>query len=266
MKYPWLMLGDCLKRMGEIPTGAVDMVLTSPPYDNLRTYGKDFTGWGPHIWEPCLLHVARILRDGGICVWIVNDATVDGSESGSSFRQALFAKDKCGLNIHDTMIWQKIAPNQNPVRYIPSFEYMFVFSKGTVKSVSLIKDRKNKYAGATGYRTQRQSNGKIKPGSDTQKTRRIAEYGSRLNIWIVPPQNNYRGESHPAMFPVSLCVDHIRTWSIPGGLVLDPFMGSGTTGVACKNTGRNFIGIELDKEYFQKASKRINDTPELLFT
>ena len=87
-----LLQGDCLELMGQIPDGSVDMVLTSPPYDNMRDYGKDFSKWGPRIWGPCLDHITRVLKDGGVCVWIVGDATIKRSETGTSFRQAIYAK------------------------------------------------------------------------------------------------------------------------------------------------------------------------------
>ena len=129
-----LIHGDCLEVMKDIPDGSVDMVLTSPPYDNLRDYGKDFKGWGDHILKPCLGEIYRTLKDGGICVWIVADATIKGSETGTSFKQALYAMD-CGFSLHDTMIWNK--PNPIPrthKRYEQAFEYMFVFVKGKIKT------------------------------------------------------------------------------------------------------------------------------------
>lgn len=134
---------------------------------------------------------------------------------------------------------------------------MFVFSKGAKKQANLIRDRKNKWGGTPVHGTERQRNGKTKPYSETQKSKSIKEYGARLNIWdISPDKNNKTG--HPAVFPVQLAQDHILTWSNAGDTVLDCFMGSGTTGVACINTGRRFIGIELDEQYFGIATDRIN--------
>ena len=127
-----LMLGDCLERMKEIPDGSVDLTVTSPPYDNLRTYNNSLD-WGEHVWKPVLQELLRVTKKGGVVVWIVGDATIKGSETGTSFRQALYAKE-IGFNLHDTMIWNKptfTATGALKVRYAQVFEYMFVFSKGS---------------------------------------------------------------------------------------------------------------------------------------
>ena len=207
-------------------------------------------------FEGIAKEIFRLLKDGGICVWIVGDAVINGSESGTSFRQALYFKD-LGLNIHDTMIYAKNAmPFPESNRYNQRFEYMFVLSKGAKKSANLICDRKNKWAGIPIHGTERQANGNIKSRSAKQKSKSVKEYGSRFNIWDIAPEKNNK-TNHPAVFPEQLANDHILSWSNEGDSVLDPFMGSGTTGVACLNTNRNFIGIELDDEYFEIAQKRI---------
>lgn len=203
----------------------------------------------------------RVTADGGIVVWIVNDATIKGSETGTSFKQALFFKE-CGFNLHDTMIWQKqTAPFQHKTRYIQVFEYMFVFSKGTNITANLIKDRKNKYAGTFVHGTERQVDGSTKNMSATQKSKVVKDFGARFNIWSITPEKNNKS-GHPAVFPLQLARDHIITWSNEGDTVLDCFMGSGTTGVACINTNRNFIGIELEEKYFEIAKKRIDVAKE----
>lgn len=255
-----LIHGDCLDAMQDIPDGSVDMVMTSPPYDNLRDYGKDFNGWGPHIWKPCIDHAYRVLKDGGVCVWIVADATIKGSETGTSFKQALYAMD-CGFRLHDTMIWNKggfTATGSLSVRYASVFEYMFIFLKGSPKTFNPIKDRINKGAGGKLSGTIRTKTGKTIPISNSGKI--SPKYGQRFNIWqINPHRSNKERTGHPAQFPKQLATDHIISWSNEGDTILDPFMGSGTTGVACKQTGRDFIGIELDTDYFQIAETRIYD-------
>jgi len=236
--------------MKEIPDRMVDITVTSPPYDNLRTYsGFSFN------FEGIARELFRITKDGGVIVWIVNDATVNGSETGTSFRQALYFKS-VGFNLHDTMIWEKISPFSHKNRYIPSYEYMFVFSKGRPKTVNLIRDRKNKYGGVKEHGTQRSADGSLIPRPSIKKGTRVKEYGARTNVWNIPGERNNK-TGHPAVFPERLAVDHIRSWSNKGDLVMDPFMGSGTTGVACVNTGRKFIGFELDEKYFNIAKERI---------
>ena len=252
-----LMLGDCLERMKEIPDGSVDLTVTSPPYDNLRTYNNTLD-WGEHVWKPVLRELFRVTKQGGVVVWIVNDATIKGSETGTSFRQALYAKE-IGFNLHDTMIWNKgnfTAVGALKTSYCPVFEYMFIFSKKKPKTFNPIKDRKNKRFGDKYHQTVRQADGTTKDGHGKGK-KRIAEYGQRHNIWLNYPEQSNTKRCHPAQYPENLVKDHIMTWSNEGDTVLDCFMGSGTTGVACKNLNRNFIGIEKDETYFKIAQDRI---------
>ena len=251
------MLGDCLERMKEIPDGSVDLTVTSPPYDNLRTYNNSLD-WGEHVWKPVLEDLFRVTKDGGVVVWIVNDATIKGSETGTSFRQALYAKE-IGFNLHDTMIWNKgnfTAVGALKTSYCPVFEYMFIFSKKKPKTFNPIKDRKNKHFGDKYHQTVRQADGTTKDGHGKGK-KRIAEYGQRHNIWLNYPEQSNTKRCHPAQYPENLVKDHLMTWSNEGDTVLDCFMGSGTTGVACKNLNRKFIGIEKDETYFKIAQDRI---------
>ena len=249
------VIGDCRLILGDcrdvLPTlGKLDAVVTSPPYDSLREYGETFDGLD---WEPVIYQIATILHEGGVCVWNVADATVNGSETGTSFRQALYAKE-CGLNIHDTMIYIKENVNfPDSIRYFSGFEYMFVFSNGRPKTFNPIKDRRNKWAGSVMHGTDRQPDGSTKPISGLGKV--IQPLGMRFNYWMM--SNNSADTGHPAPMPYAMAADHIVTWSNAGQTILDPFMGSGTTGVACVNFGRKFIGIEREPKYFDIACKRI---------
>ena len=255
------MLGDCLEVMKDIPDGSVDLTVTSPPYDNLRTYNGTLNDWTQEKWQAIIRELFRVTKDGGVVVWVVGDATINGSETGTSFRQALYAME-CGFRLHDTMIYAK--PNFSAVgalsvRYAQVFEFMFVLSKGAPNTFNPIKDRPNKCAGESRRGTIRQADGSTKPMS---KTITIKEYGQRFNIWEIAPQVQ---KGHPAPFPEALAHDHIISWSNPGDTVLDPFMGSGTTGVACVKTKRDFIGIELDDVYFKIAEQRIMETEPPIF-
>jgi len=245
-----LILGDCLEVMPEL--GAVDMACTSPPYDDLRTYGKDWQGVDLFA---VIEAVSQSLKDGGVCMWNVADATVGGSETGSSFRQALYAIE-CGLRLHDTMIYIKDNVNfPEEVRYFSGHEYMFIFSKGAPKAFNPIKDRVNKWAGTTMHGTDRQRDGSAKPISGMGK--QIQPLGMRFNWWRLKNQGNRTG--HPAPMPYAMAHDHIVTWSNAGQTILDPFMGSGTTLVACQKLGRQGIGIELDPDYFEIACRRVEE-------
>jgi len=251
-----LMQGDCLDRMRQIPHNSIDLTVTSPPYDNLRTYNGNNEFWNESVWKDVIKNLYLRTAPGGLVVWVVGDATVKGSETGTSFKQALWAME-CGFNLHDTMIYAK--PNFSAVgalktRYAPVFEYMFIWSKGKTKTFNPIKDRICKTAGKSKSGTIRQKDGSTKRMSNEGWVQ--PKYGQRYNIWEISPQSV---KGHPAPFPVSLAKDHIISWSNEGDTVLDPFMGSGTTGLAAANTNRNFIGIELDSEYFAIAESRINE-------
>lgn len=249
-----LIHGDCLEKMKDLKSGSIDLTVTSPPYDNLRSYNGNNDQWGEHVWKAVLQELYHVTKKGGVVVWVVGDATIKGSETGTSFKQALWAMD-CGFNLHDTMIYQKTAsafPSSN--RYYQVFEYMFVFSKGGPKTFNRISDRKNKTFGRKISGTNRMKDGSTK--KQTNLGRPILKFGSRFNVWLIV--DGKRQSEHPAPFPLQLAEDHIKTWSNEGDTVLDPFMGSGTTGVACKNLGRNFIGIELDEKYFQLAENRLS--------
>jgi len=250
---------DCLEYMKQQGDNVFDLTVTSPPYDNLRTYNQDDWDWSEKDWKPIIKELYRITKDGGVVVWIVGDATVNGSETGTSFRQALWAME-CGFRLHDTMIYAK--PNFSAVgalkaRYAPVFEYMFVWSKGKPKTFNPIKDRFCKTSGKPKGGTIRQKDGSTKRMSNEGWVQ--PEYGQRYNIWEINPQSV---KGHPAPFPVSLARDHIISWSNEGDTVFDPFMGSGTTAVACKKTGRNFVGTEIDNTFHYMACNRIKGVQE----
>jgi len=249
-----LMQGNCLKRMKEIESGSVDLTVTSPPYDNLRTYNGNNEMWGEHVWGAVLADLYRVTKEGGIVVWVVGDATIKGCETGTSFKQALRGME-CGFNLHDTMIYEKAqACFGSNNCYLQAFEYMFIFSKGKPNDMNFIRDRVNIRGGVTESTVSSGMNTDGVSGNRIQKT--AAKLGKRKNIWKYGVGGGSTG--HPAPFPEKLAVDHIATWSSEGCTVLDPFMGSGTAGVACKNLSRNFIGIELDEEYFKVAQSRIS--------
>jgi len=251
-----LRLGDCLDVMKVMDANSIDLTVTSPPYDNLRTYNGftfDFEGIAKELY--------RVTKDGGVVVWIVGDATVNGSESGTSFKQALYFME-CGFNLHDTMIYQKNNfSNPSSTRYHQIFEYMFILSKGKAKSFNPIKDRKNVCVGQSnwGVNKARQKDGTFKE----RPKKIVSEFGMRYNIWEFMTSKGFATKDeiaykHPATFPDKLAQDHIISWSNEGDTVLDCFMGSGTTGKMAKQLNRNFIGIEISQEYLDIAKERIN--------
>lgn len=249
------MFGDCLEKMKELPDNSIDLVLTSPPYDNLRDYGK-VSSWNFDIFRPIANEIFRVIKKCGVVVWVVNDATVKGSETGTSFKQALYFKE-IGFNLHDTMIYAKnnVVPLTHK-RYEQSFEYMFIFSNGKPSTFNGIKDKINKHFGKKMSGTQYSKDKTKRMSGHNNKV--ISRYGLRHNVMYYNNGGDYRIK-HPAVFPLQLAKDHIITWSNENETVLDIFMGSGTTGIACKNLNRNFMGIENNKEYFKIAVDRIKN-------
>jgi len=251
-----LIQGDCLSVMDDLIKDGVqvDLTVTSPPYDNLRTY-EGSLDWGEHIWKPIIEKLFKITKQGGVVVWVVGDATVNGSETGTSFKQALYFKE-VGFNLHDTMIYQKASfiPLTHK-RYEQSFEYMFVFSKGKPNTFNPVMIPTETY----GHKKNRS---KSKGKEDTYSARarnEITEVNKEKqapNIFKYNVGENEKTE-HNAPFPEQLAKDHILSWSNEGDTVFDPFMGSGTTGAMAIINKRDFIGIEKVPEYFQICEKRI---------
>lgn len=248
-----LLNGECQKYLGDtIKPNSIDLTVTSPPYDNLRTYNNSSV-WNFKVFKEVAKKLWIVTKKGGVIVWVVGDATVKGSETGSSFRQALYFKE-LGFNLHDTMLYEKTSISfPDAKRYQNSFEYMFVLSKGVPKTINLIMDKKNKYAGSKIHGTRRKPSGVFYQCSGKTE---IKEYGIRWNIWKISNKGN-RKYNHPAVFPRQLARDHIISWSNEGDTILDCFMGCGTTGKEAKILNRNFIGIEVDKNYFKMSKANI---------
>ncbi len=241
--------GDCREILPLIVS--VDMVLTSPPYGNIRSY----EGFKRSEWLDVITILYGCMAPGGVLVWNVSDQTVDGSETGTSFRQALRMID-VGFKLHDTMIYVKEGvsfPDAN--RYLPAFEYMFVGARGTPKTFNPIQDRPNKWAGDTVHGTDRQQDGKLTEKRGLKANRLVHEYGWRYNWWLIA--NRTDGNGHPAPMPYQLARDQIRTWANPGELVMDPFLGSGTSLLAAKQLGCRGIGIEIEERYCELAVNRL---------
>lgn len=231
----------------------VDLTVTSPPYDNLRTY-KNTCEWDFEVFKEVAKCLYDITKDGGVVVWVVGDATVNGSETGTSFRQALYFME-IGFKLYDTMIWSKPSPAvPTESRYYDTFEYMFVFSKGKPKTLNLLQDRQNKSTGSVSNKETRSCREDRKVKSEK---RIVKAYSRRFNVWEISRGHNKT--EHPAVFPEQLAKDHVLSWSNEGDVVLDPFMGSGTTGKMALLNNRRFIGIEKVKEYFDISKNRIDD-------
>jgi len=238
---------------------SVDLTVTSPPYDNLRTYNGNINQWSFEKFKEIAKELFRVTKQGGVVVWVVADATIKGSETGTSFRQALWFKD-CGFNLHDTMIYKKNGTGAcgSNLCYWQTFEYMFVFSKGRPNSI-------NRLTNGRPCQKKCKKKGRLrKDGTYKVESRNTADGKEQIrnNIWEynVGFCSGDERTGHPAVFPEQLANDHILSWSSKDDIILDPFMGSGTTGKMALLNNRKFLGIELDEKYFDIASKRIEET------
>ena len=247
---------DCVEGMEQLEDCSIDLTVTSPPYDNLRKYNG--FSWD---FEAVAKELYRVTKEGGVVVWVVGDATIDGSETGTSFKQALYFME-CGFNLHDTMIYQKETPTWNITskRYRQWSEYMFVFSKGKPKTFNPIEDLKVKNMSPRACKSNRNGNAHYELYVPKK------EYTTRGNIWRYAVGSGCTTDKiayqHPAIFPEKLVYDHIISWSNEGDVVLDPFMGSGTTAKVALETSRKFVGFEISKEYCDIANERIKDIPK----
>lgn len=246
---------NCIETMNKMPDDLIDLVITSPPYDNLRTYD----GNNNFNFEEIANGLLRVVKQGGVVVWVVGDETVNGSESGTSFRQALYFKD-IGFNLHDTMIYNKGSFQYPfPNRYHQVFEYMFVFSKGKLKTFNPLMDRKNKRSGVRTTNTKREKNGEMTKRNGCE----IKKFGKRFNIWkhnigLNNSSKDKIAHEHPAIFPEDLARDHILSWSNEDDIVYDPMCGSGTTLKMAILNKRKWIGSEIVEEYYNTCVKRIS--------
>ncbi|MDO8786226.1 MAG: DNA methyltransferase, partial [Syntrophales bacterium] len=257
-----IICGDAIEVMQAMPSDCVDLVVTSPPYDDLRSYnGYSFN------FEGMVKGLFRVIKKGGVVVWVVGDQTIKGDETGTSFKQALHFK-QAGFNLFDTMIYLKTPRGAvgNNNTYWQTFEYMFVFSKGAPKTINLIKDRENKEARNGDNSTKRLHDGSLLK----QKRAGYSKYGRRTNVWgyLIGKGHSASDDiayKHPAIFPEKLAQDHVLSWTKTGDVVFDPMCGSGTTCKMAKLNKRDFIGIDVSSEYCKIAEERLKQKSLPLF-
>jgi site-specific DNA-methyltransferase (adenine-specific) len=260
--------GDCVEVMAQFPDDYVDLVVTSPPYDLLRLYTEQYLDF-----EGVINQLYRVVKMGGVVVWVVNDSTVGGSETGSSFEQVLYFLE-VGFRLHDTMIWEKSGVSYpSKGRYTQIFDYMFVFSKGKPKTFNPICDVPKLWEGSWGKTMTRNKDGTLShrkldnEGKASSGRDDTGKYGfkQRTNIWKINNGQGFGSKDkavieHPATFPEQLAQDHIFTWSNKGDLVLDPLCGSGTTLKVAYINNRAYIGIDISPEYCELAKRRLDGT------
>lgn len=247
-----LITGNAALELKKLPKESVDLIVTSPPYDDLRAYNGyvfDFK-----TFRAIARGLFRVLKPGGTLVWIVSDATKDGSESLMSMEQALYFKKTVGFRMHDTMVYYRSGVPLTKRRYEQYWEYMFVLTKGSPKTFNGI--RVPKLYPETKPRVK--AFGRNRDNSVDFGTILLTDH-TKLdsNVWKVSKTSDKMAHDHPAIFPEELAMRHIYSWSNEGDVVLDPFCGSGTTGKMALATGRKFIGIDASAEYIALTKRRL---------
>lgn len=253
-----IICGDCNQVMSEWPDECIDLTVTSPPYDNLRTYNNkyifNFKGIADQLY--------RIIKPEGVLIWVIGDSSIGGGESCNSFKQAIYFTE-IGFVLNDTMIYLK--PNRRPRqyranRYEQIFEYMFVLVKGNKsKTFNPIEEfclNDGKCIKFTSRDARKENNFTTGDKLTTSKKILVKETKKKGNVW---EYSNNNTSDHPAVFPYQLAYDHIYSWSNEGDIVLDPFIGSGTTALAAIKLNRNYIGIDINKEYCELATQCISN-------
>lgn len=244
-----IVTGEASAMLATLPDDCIDLTVTSPPYDNLRQYnGYTFE------FEPIARELWRVTKPGGVVVWVVADATIKGSETFTSLRQALYFRDVCGFNAHDTMIYNTDKPPLTHNRYDPCFEYMFVFSKGKPSTFNPLMV-KTKTGGRKRTGTYYECNGEKR---EQHKIGHVGNARIKTSLWYYPNGEQKSIIDHPAIFPEALARDHIISWSNPDDIILDPMAGSGTTAKMAKLTGRRWLGFDISAEYVELANRRVD--------
>ncbi|MCQ2905454.1 site-specific DNA-methyltransferase [Helicobacter pylori] len=238
---------------------SIDMILTSPPYDNLRNYqGYTFA------FENIANEIFRVIKKGGVVVWIVGDKIKNGNKSLTSFRQALYFQ-QIGFNMHDVMIYaKKNTPFMRSNAYTNAYEYMFVLSKGKPKTFNPLKEPTARNG------TEMLVTNKGADAKNNKILKELKKEKTKNNIWhyavgLGGSTNDKIAFNHPAIFPEQLALDHILSWSNERDIVFDPMCGSGTTCKMAFLHNRNFIGVDISKEYIQIAQKRLQQYQQGLF-
>lgn len=252
--------GDCRDGLRGLPDGCVDLVLTSPPYDEIRDFGS---AWNWEVFTEVAAQLVRVIKPGGVICWQVQDGVIRSgplkySYSGTSYRQAIHFQD-LSLLIWDELIASGAGSRIGyPGRYGTALHHVFIFSKGRPSYINIIRDRPNRTVGQYTPSWRRNEDG---TRYRAQKSYRIRRWGQRWSVWLYATGRQVASDGtasrHPAPMIEQLARDLIISYSRPGEIVCDTFGGIGTTAVACIGLSRRYLGWEINPEYHAVALERI---------
>lgn len=259
--------GDCLKEMQRLEDDSVDLVFTSPPYAERRVGVYNSIAEEAYIewFLPIASQIKRVLKPTGSFFLNLKAHTNDGERSLYVMELVIALKKELGFNFIDELCWIKQAyPGKYHGRFKNGFEPIYHFTKGDIRGIMF-----NPMACGTEIlesstaRAHRAQCGSPTSGSgmnatkgDNMKELKIARPSNVIKANNILNQYSDNKE-HPATFPEELVEFFVKSYSNHRSVVLDPFMGSGTTGMVCKRLSRDFIGIELNKGYYDMAEERI---------
>ena len=250
-----LICCDAVVGLKTLPDDSIPLVVTSPPWDDMRKYGRH--EWTFEKFETIASHLWRVVGQGGVVCWHVADQIKDCSETLSSFRQALHFQH-LGFCVN-TLVIDSYMPGKPKYRYGSGVQYVFVLSKGCPLVFQPICDVPNKSAGEIEVFNNRDADGEL----HYSHPKVVKAFRARNAVWRF--NNGGRTDpdltrQHPAVFNERLVRDLIRSFSVTGNIVLDCFSGVGTTAAVALAEGRRYLGFEINPEYHELAVERLRRT------
>ena len=250
-----ILCGDSAQLLQQFPDSCVDLVVTSPPYDQIRDYNGyefDLHAIGQELF--------RVLKDGGVVAMVIQDSTRHFAKTLTSFRTILDWCDNIGFKLFETVIYRKNGTEGAwwKARFRVDHEYMPIFFKG--ERPAYFDKEPLKIPSKHGGKTMTGSGNRRTSGETTATvTRQINTMKCRGTVWeyMMAGDKNPLKRKHPAVFPDKIPYDFIQCFCPVDGLVLDPFVGCGSTAVMAVKLHRHFIGIDISESYCELARERL---------
>jgi len=250
-----ILCGDAIEVLKTIPSDSIDLVVTSPPYDDIRTY-NGFSLNLPAVGR----ELYRVLKDGAIAAMVIQDATRNFGKTLTSFKTIIDWCDNAGFKLFETVIYRKYGTEGAwwKYRFRVDHEYMPIFLKGN--RPAYFDKEPLKVPSIHGGKIMTGSGNRRTDGTTTKTvTRMINGMKCRGTVWdyLNAGDKDPLKRKHPATFPDRIPMDFVQCFCPQKGVVLDPFIGCGSTAVAAKKLGRNYVGIDISKEYCKLAEERL---------
>jgi len=259
--------GDSLELLKQLPDNSVDLVITSPPYADLKVYidnpgilADNYVEW----FLPICNEICRVIKPTGSFILNINDKVEGGFRHPYVYDLISQIHKRTELKMFERLFWNKLKSLPNRARFGDRIEYLFWFAKE--KGFQFyIDEMRTEYAEKS---VKRMKSPLIKRYAREGNTQDEKEYKSwspnpkgalPTTLVNISSESKKIADTHVAVYPIELVKYFIKGSTKEGDVVLDPFMGTGTTGVAAKQLGRNYIGFDLQQDYIDVANKRIEE-------